>query len=171
MPGLPGRCQVSSGRAQAGGGSGTGGSCRALATSGGTWHIPAGAVPGFVLAGVKVRVRVRVRVHFHGVCFLNISVPLLTPRLRAALPAVPSPASSTAPRFSRLLHPSRDQFLLPSLCIPRCCRPGNTTGKEQGGKSRSGQPSAGIPKFLHHSLISADIQGPLVSRCILTNDC
>lgn len=89
--------------------------------------------------------------HFHGVCFLNISVPLLTPRLRAALPAVPSPASSTAPRFSRLLHPSRDQFLLPSLCIPRCCRPGNTTGKEQGGKSRSGQP--GLQESLNSFII------------------
>lgn len=149
MPGLPGRCQVSSSRAQAGDGSGTGGSCRAPATSGGTWHIPAGAVPGFVLAGV--RVRVRVRVHFHGVCFLNISVPLLTPRLRAALPAVPSPASSTAPRFSRLLHPSRDQFPLPSLCIPRCCRLGNTTGEEQGGKSRSGQP--GLQESLNSFII------------------
>lgn len=161
---------MSSGRAQAGEGSGTGGSCRAPATSGGTWHIPAGAVPGFVLAGV--RVRVRVRVHFHGVCFLNISVPLLTPRLRAALPAVPSPASSTAPRFSRLLHPSRDQFPLPSPVHPAVPLAGehNRRGARREVKVRAAR-AAGIPKFLHHSLISADIQGPLVSRCLLTNDC
>lgn len=112
----------------------------------------------------------------------NISLPwrLLSKYFSAALnPEAPSrPPRRAQPciQHSSQIFPAPASLqgpIPPSLPVHPAVLPAgehNRRGARREVKVRAAR-AAGIPKFLHHSLISADIQGPLVSRCILTNDC